>query len=83
MWTLYLKIISLIFPDETLHNREQNVIFAHGVSLSRYVPDRMIPDEIFSPKLRIMYVKFEMSVHIRYKRLCTKCGSRGEKLGAS
>ena len=63
--------------------RVQNAIFAQGVSLSRYVPDRMIPDVIFSPTLRIMYVKFYMSIDIRYKSLCIKCGSRGEKIGAS
>jgi len=63
--------------------RMQNVIFAQGVRLSRYVPDRMIPDEIFSPTFGIMYVKFDMRIDISYKRLCTKCGSRSEKLGTS
>lgn len=63
--------------------RVQNVIFAQGVHFSRYVPDRVIPDEIFFPTLGIMYVKFDTSIDIRYKRLCIKCGSGGEKLGVS
>jgi len=83
MCVLYLKIISLIFPVGTITYRVQNVIFAQGVRLSRYVRDRMIPDEIFFPTFGIMYVKYDMSIGIRYKRLCIKCYSGGEKLGAS
>lgn len=66
MWILYLKIMPLNFSGWHITYRVQNVIFAQGVRLSRYVPDRMIPDEIFSPTLGIMYVKFDMSRDIRY-----------------
>jgi hypothetical protein len=69
------------FSGWNITYRVQNVIFAQRVNLSRYVPDKMIPDEIFSPTLGIMGVKFDMSKDIRYKSLCIKCGSRGEKLG--
>jgi hypothetical protein len=40
--------------------------------LSRYVPDGMIPDKIFFPTLGIMYVKYDMSTDISYKRLSIK-----------
>ena len=83
MWILYLKIISLIYSGWHITYRVQNVIFAQGVHFSRYIPDRVIPDEIFFPTLGIMYVKFDTSIDIRYKRLCIKCGSGGEKLGVS